>query len=316
MTTPSRIAARAVAPARTLGHNPAIADERASLAAARWGIRMTFALTGLEGKVAIVTGAGRMRSIGRRIALGLAHAGCDLVLTGTGRAPTTYPDDEQAVGWRDVESVAEEVRAIGVKTTTATCDISDEASVESLRARVLAEHGRIDVLVNNASAAPGEDRAPLIDLPVAQWKRVMDVNLTGTFLMSKVFAAAMVDAGQGGAIVNISSIVGKMAPPNFAALAASKAGIHAMTACLAQELGPQRVRVNSICPGLVNTPRVDQLSQGPGWDQFVSGFVPLGRVGTGDDIANAVVFLCSNEGGWITGQAWNVDGGSATKANS
>src|SRR3954452_20061653 len=98
---------------------------------------MPYELTGLEGKVAVVTGAGRMRSIGRPIAVELARAGCDVVLTGTGRAPERYPDDEQRVGWRDIDSVAEEVRALGRRALPAVSDVSDPDAVDALAARVL-----------------------------------------------------------------------------------------------------------------------------------------------------------------------------------
>src|SRR3954451_8202485 len=100
---------------------------------------MPYELTGLEGKVAVVTGAGRMRSIGRPIAIELARAGCDIVLTGTGRSPDRYPDDEKAAGWRDIDSVADEVRAVGRRVVTAVSDVADLAAVEALAARTLDE---------------------------------------------------------------------------------------------------------------------------------------------------------------------------------
>ena len=115
-------------------------------------------LTGLDGKVAVVTGAGRMRSIGRPIAVELARAGCDIVLTGTGRSPDRYPDDEKAAGWRDIESVAAEVRALGRRALATTSDVGDEAAVQALVDRTMAEFGRVDFVVNNAGAARGRDR--------------------------------------------------------------------------------------------------------------------------------------------------------------
>src|SRR5580765_2308230 len=114
---------------------------------------MTYPLTGLNGKVALVTGAGRMRSIGRPIAVELARAGCHVVLTGTGRDPSRYPDDEKAVSWRDIDSVADEVRALGTEALTAVSDVADEAAVDALRDQILARFGRIDIVVNNAGAA-------------------------------------------------------------------------------------------------------------------------------------------------------------------
>jgi 3-oxoacyl-[acyl-carrier protein] reductase len=267
-----------------------------------------YPLTGLEGKVAVVTGAGRMRSIGRPVAVELARAGCDVVLTGTGRSPDRYPDDEKAAGWRDIESVADEVRALGRTALPLISNVADHAAVEALAEAVVAELGRVDIVVNNAGAARGEDRKPVVDLDVDAWRQVIDVNLTGTFLMCKVFGARLRDQGEGGSIVNMSSIAGKALPPNTAAYAASKAGIQALTASMAQEMGGHRVRVNAICPGVIDTFRMDVLGRADAWQQMV-GRIPLGRAGTGEDIAAMTVFLCSDQGSWITGQSYNVDGG-------
>src|SRR6476660_5637501 len=204
-------------------------------------------LSGLEGKVAVVTGAGRMRSIGRPIAVELARAGCDVVLTGTGRPLERYPDDERAVGWHDIDSVADEVRALAIVS-----DVSDPDAVEALAAQVLDELGRVDIVVNNAGAARGDDRVPVVDLPVDQWRTVIDVNLNGTFYMSRTFGRHLVAQGDGGSIVNISSIGGKLMAARTAAYAASKAGIHALTCAMASELGGDGIRVNAICPGIID----------------------------------------------------------------
>jgi 3-oxoacyl-[acyl-carrier protein] reductase/meso-butanediol dehydrogenase/(S,S)-butanediol dehydrogenase/diacetyl reductase len=269
-------------------------------------------VSGLDGKVAVITGAGRMRSIGRPIAVRLAEAGCDVVLTGTGRPPDRYPDDERAAGWRDIESVADEVRAVGRRALAVVSDVSDRVAVEALAARVLAEFGRVDIVVNNAGAARGDDRVPVVDIDPDQWNTVINVNLTGTFLMSRTFGRAMLDAGRGGSIVNISSIAGKMFGPHTGAYASSKAGLQALTAVMAKEVGPKGIRVNAICPGLIDTARLDDLGRGERWEQTVRSVIPLNRAGTGDDIANIVVYLCSDEGSFVTGQSWNVDGGTMT----
>ena len=274
---------------------------------------MAYTLSGLDNKVAVVTGAGRMRSIGRPIAVALAQAGCDIVLTGTGRSPDRYPDDEKAAGWRDIESVADEVRAVGRKALSAVSDVSDLDAVEALAARVMDEFGRVDIVVNNAGAARGEDRKPVVDLDPELWRTVIDVNLTGSFLMSKVFGRLMVASGAGGSIVNISSIAGKKLSPNTAAYAASKAGLQALTACMAQEVAVAGVRVNAICPGIIDTSRMDDLGRGEIWDQAIRTWCRWGGAGTGEDIAHSVVFLCSDEGAWVTGQAWNVDGGTVVQ---
>ena len=270
-------------------------------------------LSGLEGKVAVITGGGRMRSIGRPIAVEMAKAGCDIVLTGTGRAPENYPDDEKDAGWHDIESVAEEVAATGRRALPVVSDVSDPASVEALTGQVMNEFGRVDYVVNNAGAARGSDRVPVVDLAVDDWLKVINVNLTGTFLMSHYFGQKLIEQGAGGAIINISSIAGKLLPPNTAAYASSKAGIHALTASMAQEVGRYQIRVNSICPGIIDTYRMDDIERGEVWDNMIQTRVPMGRAGAGDDIAYATVYLCSDQGAWITGQAYNIDGGTAVQ---
>ena len=178
---------------------------------------MTYTLTGLDGKVAVVTGAGRMRSIGRPIAVELARAGCDIVLTGTGRSPDRYPDEEKAAGWRDIESVADEIRALGRRATAMVSDVSDVNAVEALADAVFAEYGRADIVINNAGSARGVDRVPVVDLPLDVWHNVININLHGTFFMSRTFAQRLIAQGQGGSIVNISSIGGKLMPASAAA---------------------------------------------------------------------------------------------------
>ena len=274
---------------------------------------MSYELTGFEGKVALVTGAGRMRSIGRPIAVELARAGCHVVLTGTGRDPSRYPEDEQRAGWRDIESVAEEVRALGVDALTVVSSVADARDVEALGERIVDHFGRIDIVVNNAGAARGEDRRPVVELDPQAWRTVLDVNLTGSFLVSRTMARHMIAGGRGGSIVNISSIAGKKLSPNTAAYAASKAGVQALTACMAQEVASAGIRVNAVCPGIIDTSRMDDLGREQVWDRLVHDMIPLGRAGTGLDIAGAVVFLCSDAGAWVTGQAWNVDGGTVVQ---
>ena len=269
-------------------------------------------LTGLEGKVAVVTGGGRMRSIGRPIAVEMAKAGCKVVVTGSGRPPEQYPDDEKAAGWRDVASVEEEIRSAGGTALGLASDVGDETAVRSLLQRTLDEFGRVDFVINNAGAARGRDRVPVVDMPIDAWDTVIRVNLRGTFLMSKIFGQHFIDAGHGGCIVNISSIAGKLLPPNTSAYAASKAGIQALTASMAQEVGQYGIRVNAICPGLVDTVRIDDIRGTPAWDA-ATGRISLRRMGSGEEIAWATIYLCSEQGAWITGQSINIDGGMAVQ---
>ncbi|MCC7364925.1 MAG: SDR family oxidoreductase [Dehalococcoidia bacterium] len=262
----------------------------------------------MRGKTAIVTGAGRLRGIGRMTALEFARQGANVVITGTGKDPKSLPPDEQEIGWRDIESVAGEIAAAGGNVIPVVLDISDEDAVERMMARVLAETGRVDYVVNNASMARGKDRVPVLDVDTAVWRRVLDVNVTGSMLVSRAAAREMVRQGEGGAIVNISSIAGKTPMLNIAAYSASKAALDMFSKCFAQELAPHQVRVNSINPGAVETARLDDIGRGERWEA-VRQSVPLGWASDGMDIAYMSVFLCSDMGAWITGQAINVDGG-------
>ncbi len=265
----------------------------------------------LAGKVAIVTGAGRMRSIGRPIAKILGQAGASVLITGTGRRPEDYPEDEKAAGWHDIESVADELRQLGARCLPLVSDVRDEQAVEQVVQRTVAEFGRLDMLINNASAARGPDRLPVIDLPYEVWRKVILTNVDGTFLMSRAAARQLIAQGEGGSIVNISSIASKLAPPNTAAYASSKAAINALSRSMALELAPHHIRVNAVCPGVIDTFRMDDLGRGERWRNFVKTMIPLGYPGDGSECAEFVLFLVSERGKWITGQAINVDGGSA-----
>jgi 3-oxoacyl-[acyl-carrier protein] reductase len=272
---------------------------------------MALELTGLTGKVVVVTGAGRMRGIGRMVAVEMARAGCDVVLTGTGRSPDRYPDDEKAAGWRDIESVAEEVRALGRKALPLVASVAEESEVDRVLRETIAAFGRADFLVNNAASSRGNDRVPVVEMPTDEWMRVISVNLHGTFLMSRAFARHLIAQGHGGAIINISSVAGKALPPRATAYAASKAGIQALTAGMAVELGPEGIRVNALCPGFVDTSRMD--IEGVAHEERVgeaAGRNPLRRAADGQEIGTMAAFLCSDQGNYVNGQSINVNGGS------
>ena len=269
---------------------------------------MTLTLTGLEGKVAVITGAGRMRSIGRAIATELATAGCDIVITGSGRSPEHYPEEEKKAGWRDIDSVADEVRALGRRAMPVVSNVVDLDAAKSLANQVAEEMGRVDFIINNAGASRAGDRAPVVDVDPAVWRNVIDINLNGSFYMSQVFGQKLIEQGEGGAIINISSIGGKLMAPTTAAYAASKAGIHALTAAMSGEVGVHGIRVNAICPGIVTTSRLDDLSADE-WKGIVDSYIPLKRAGEPADIGAMAAFLCSDQGAWISGQLYSVDGG-------
>jgi 3-oxoacyl-[acyl-carrier protein] reductase len=263
----------------------------------------------LSGKVALVTGAGRMRSIGRRIAVTLARAGAAVVVTGSGRPPASYPDDEKAAGWRDIESVAEEIRAMGGKALTAVTDISDEKSVDNLIGNTLDAFGHLDILVNNAAMSRGTDRMPVVELDLETFKKVYAINVDGTFLMSRAAARTMLAQGNGGNIVNISTVASRTAGPGLGAYASSKAAINALGRVMALELAGNNIRVNTICPGFNDTSRLDDLPRGEKFDQLVKEMVPLGWADDGTQVAELTLFLASDRARWITGQTLMADGG-------
>ena len=212
-----------------------------------------------------------------------------------------------------VEVVERRDVTAGGKSLELVSDVSNPDSVDDLVKRTLDEFGRVDFIINNAGAARGSDRVPVVDLAPEDWHKVMNVNLNGTFYMSRAFGRVLIEQGEGGAIVNISSIAGKRLPPNTAAYAASKAAIQALTASMAQETGQFGVRVNAICPGIIDTYRMDDLGRTESWQSMIERLIPLRRAGSGDDIAAMVAFLCSDQGSWITGQSYNVDGGSVVQ---
>ena len=218
----------------------------------------------LDGRVALVTGAGRLRGIGRATALTLAEMGADVVVTGTGRDPASYPDDEKKAGWRDVEGTAEQVRAQGRRALTWTGDVSQSEAVKRLDGEIVKTFGRLDVLVNNAAYPRGNDRVPLPELDEAIWRRVLEIKLTGAFLLCKQIVPIMVKQ-KWGRIINLSSIAGKRGSPNTAAYNAANFGIQGLTQSLAMEVARHGVTVNAVCPGTIDTARMDVLGRSDGW---------------------------------------------------
>ena len=261
----------------------------------------------LDGKVAIVTGAGRLRGIGRGAAVALARLGADVVITGTGRSPDRYPPDEKAVGWRDIESAAEQVRSEGARALPLVVDVADTDSVQDMVERAIEEFGRIDILVNNAAYARGPDRVPITELPLDVFQKVLDVKVTGTYLCVKAVAPRMIEQG-GGKIVNISSGSGKTGSANNLAYCAACFAQVGMTQSMAQELGPHNINVNCVCPGAVDTSRVDDVGRGEAW-QAIADNLPIRRTGADDEVGAFVAYLCTEAASWIHGQSINIDGG-------
>ena len=272
----------------------------------------------LEGKVAVVTGAGGEHGIGRAIAARLAAEGANVVVTDIARQP--HPTGPSA--WRGLPDVVREIEALGRTGVSVEADVADSTQVEEI-ARQAEEHlGRIDIWVNNAAALAGKDRVPVVDLLETEWDHVQAINARGTFLGSKAAAQRMIHQGQGGRIINISSTAGKQGMPKYAAYCASKFAVIGFTQSLAHELAEHRITVNALCPGLVKTERVQDMvealrpSEVPReifqqkMLQDAVDITPLGRVAQPQDIADVAAFLASSQANYITGLSINVAGGS------
>jgi NAD(P)-dependent dehydrogenase (short-subunit alcohol dehydrogenase family) len=268
------------------------------------------------GKVALVTGASGKQGIGRAIALRLAEDGADLVVSDIVANRTGSSD------WAGLPDVVREIESLGRGALAVAADVSNAEQVEAMFAQAWQRFGQIDILVNNAGAPAGRDRVPVVELEEEAWDLVHRVNVKGTFLCSQAAARAMIERGEGGKIINMSSVVGKKAMPRFAAYSASKFAVRGFTQALALELAPHRINVNAICPGLIETERVDDMaaalapagtSTAAHRQQMVADFAaltPLGRIGHPEDVAHAAAFLASSQSDYLTGLSINVAGGA------
>jgi NAD(P)-dependent dehydrogenase (short-subunit alcohol dehydrogenase family) len=248
----------------------------------------------LDGGVAVVTGAGR--GIGEGIAIGLAEAGCDVVLT--------------ARRENEIEAVAERVRALGRRALAVPGDITDGEFVDQLADRSKQEMGKVTLWVSNAGGA--DDRTPrhLADMPDRQWDYQMDLNLRAVFTGARAAARVLTD---GGSIINISSGAALKPSPNNGPYAVAKAGVDSLTRTMSTELAPRGIRVNGVAPGPVPTEVFMEFFGASEEDIPKLGKklgIPLGRLGTPEDVANAVVFLASEASSWVTGQTLLVNGGN------
>jgi NAD(P)-dependent dehydrogenase (short-subunit alcohol dehydrogenase family) len=268
--------------------------------------------TELEGKVAIVTGAGRMRGIGRASAVVLARMGAHVVVTGTGRDPDTFPQDEKDAGWRDIQSTAEQVESFGVRALPLVSNIADQDDVQKMIDSTVAEFGRVDIIVNNAAAPYGSDRVAVVDMDADVFKTVIDVKVLGTFYACRAAVKQMIKQGEGGRIVNLSSTMGKSGRANTSAYNAANFAIDGFTQALAKEVGQYEITANSVCPGTTETSRLDPVGRGDVWQDRLQS-IPISRAGTDDEVGELIGFLCSPRAGYITGQSVNINGGSVTE---
>lgn len=245
----------------------------------------------LKNKVALVTGAGR--GIGRDIALAYAREGADVVIN----------DVDPATA----EGTAKDAAALGSKSLVVIADMAKSADIARLVDTAIRERGRVDILVNNAmKIVPGKLEA----LPEAAWDTTMNIGLKGAFLVSQACARHMI-AQKSGNIVNIASIAG-LYPYNWAgAYSVVKAGLIMLTKLQAMEWAPYGIRANAITPGYIRTPGTEAMYADPEIYEGRRKGVPMGRVGSGEDIAGPAIFLASDESGYTTGSVVGSDGGQA-----
>jgi 3-oxoacyl-[acyl-carrier protein] reductase/meso-butanediol dehydrogenase/(S,S)-butanediol dehydrogenase/diacetyl reductase len=273
----------------------------------------------LSGQVALVTGAARYRGIGRAIALRLASDGADIVVCGRPRAPDTFPKHEQEMGWQGVTSLADEIARLGRKAIALECDVTDKEQVVAMIDAVRSAYGRLDIIVNNAGVPSNAGASPILDTEEDVWYETMDVNVNGVFLVSKYGGRLMRECGNGGAIVMIASLAGRVGLPDYGAYCASKFGVIGFTQQLALELASTGIRVNCVSPGSHDTDMMDgtiarathkyALPDGSYREQL-ENFIPMGRQGKVSELAAVVSFVCSSDASYVTGQTINVDGGA------
>ena len=244
-----------------------------------------------EGQVALVTGAGS--GMGRATAKAFAESGAKVVLADI---------DEAAV-----KDVAVEIEKKGGKTIAVRCDVSDDGQVKSLIKETMATFGRLDAAYNNAAVQSlVTDTA---DLPMEEWNRIVSINLTSVFLCMKYELQQMRLQGSG-AIVNASSLGGLLGNAGRAAYHAAKHGVLGLTKCAAIEYAARNIRINAICPGTIETPMVEKMyASGDLSREKAMGLQPIGRLGTAEEIAGTVLWLCSPAASLLIGQPIAVDGG-------
>jgi 3-oxoacyl-[acyl-carrier protein] reductase len=242
----------------------------------------------LSGKVALVTGASQ--GIGESIAKALAAAGAHVVVA-------ARREDKAS-------SVAQAIAAAGGSAEALRLDVADAASVSAAFKAIVEKHGKLDVLVNNAGIT---DDGLILRMSKESWDRVIATDLTGVFLCAQEAAKTMLKKRVAGRIVNITSVVGLMGNPGQTNYAAAKAGVVGFTKALAREIGSRGITVNAVAPGYIETTMTDALNEEQ--KKALVGQIVLGRLGTGDDVAGAVVFLASDAAAYVTGTTLNVSGG-------
>ena len=256
--------------------------------------------------------------MGCTIAIRLAQEGADVIVNDIVKNPNAHSNSS----WGGVPEVVRQIEALGRQGLGIMADITDSAQVDDMVRQALDRFGHIDILVNNAAARHGRDLVPVVELEEETWDLMQQVNVKGTFLCSRAVAREMIRRGEGGKFIIVSSIAGKQGMAERAAYCASKFALIGFTQSLALELAPYHINVNAICPGMVDTERLDHMVTAlvPGGEsakEYRTQMVqegalqtPLGRVAQASDVASMAVFLASRESEYITGLSINVCGGA------
>lgn len=263
----------------------------------------------VDGKVAIVTGAGR--GIGKAIALILAEAGADITVVARTK--------------EQIEQTAGDIRKLGRKALAIPADVSQEDQVKKVVEQTISQFGKIDILVNNAGIAvskpvviiPGAEIAGFTGKVSAQdeqttlqeWRQIIDTNLTGAFIFAQAVGPYMMKQRKG-KVINTSSTAADQGLPRISAYSASKAGLSTFTRCLASEWGPFNINVNAIAPGIIRTDMVAHHLENPKSKEAILQRIPLDRIAEPRDVALLVLFLASEASDYLTGQIFTIDGGA------
>jgi len=252
----------------------------------------------LRDKVAIITGSSS--GIGEAIAKSFAREGAAVVID--------YHGSPQAA-----RAIVETIESQGGRAVAVGADVSKQDDAKAMIDTAVSKFGALDILVNNAGI---EHQMPFLKTPLDVWQRVIDTNLTGTWICSQLAALEMAKEKRGGRIINISSVHEDITMPSNAPYCASKGGMKMLMRTIAVELAPLNITVNNVCPGAIDTPIQKNLEKDPRKVEELLSEIPLHRLGSPDEVAGLCVFLASDEGSYVTGASYIIDGGMTKQSGS